>query len=251
MTLPVNVAIAGALGRMGRALCELAESDPNLNIAARVVAPDETGTHLSDLDPKSVRVLVDFTHREATQAHARWCAKHGVAWVLGTTGLSAEDRQAVRDAAQRTVVFQAHNYSLGVAILVDLVARAAKTLGLDADVEIVEAHHHHKRDAPSGTALTLAQAVADARGQDLQAVRRDGRSGLVGERPRGEIGMHAVRLGDVVGEHEVAFAWTHERLVLRHDARDRKVFAQGALRAASWCAGQEPGLYGMADLLAR
>ena len=133
--------------------------------------------------------------------------------------------------------------------MADLCARAAKVLGEDADVEIIETHHHGKRDAPSGTALSLGHAVAAARGQDLSTVRRDGRVGQVGERPTGEIGFHAVRLADIVGGHEVHFGWGCERLVLKHDARDRKVFAQGALRAAAWLVEQAPGRYGMADLL--
>ncbi len=246
----IRVAVIGANGRMGSHLCELAHASPALTLAARVVAAGEAGgVQLAELDPQSVDVCVDFSHRAAVSEVAEWIARHGKPWVLGTTGLSAFDEQALAGAAAQAPVFLASNFSIGVALLADLCARAAKVLGVDADVEIVETHHHGKRDAPSGTALSLGHAVAAARGQDLSNVRRDGRVGQVGERPVGEIGFHAVRLADIVGEHEVHFAWGCERLTLRHDARDRKVFAQGALRAASWLVGQKPGRYGMSDLL--
>ncbi len=246
----IRVAIVGANGRMGRHLCELTELAPALRLAARIVAPGETGgITLAELPPESVDVLVDFSHRAAIAEVAEWVERYGKPWVVGTTGLSAFDEQALADAVKRAPVFLASNFSIGVALLADLCARAAKVLGVEADVEIVETHHHGKRDAPSGTALSLGHAVASARGQELSNVRRDGRVGQVGERPAGEIGFHAVRLADIVGEHEVHFGWGCERLTLKHDARNRQVFAQGALRAAQWLVGQEPGRYGMADLL--
>jgi len=176
-----------------------------------------------------------------------------VAWVLGTTGLTADDDIAVAIAAKHTVIFQASNFSIGVALLADLSARAARVLGTDADVEIVESPHHHKRDAPSGTALTLGKAVAGGRGQVLEEVVAHGRQGLIGERPRGEIGMHAMRLADIVGRHSVHFGWSMEGLVLTHEARDRRVFAAGALRAATFASARrragEVGNVGMADLV--
>jgi 4-hydroxy-tetrahydrodipicolinate reductase len=237
---------------MGRNLCELVEAAPDLQLAARVVEPGQSGGQpLDAVDPTTVDVVVDFTHVQAIAEMARWCRNHRKPWVLGTTGLGAAEHASVAEAATATAVFQATNFSIGVALLADLAARAAAILGLDADVEIVETHHHHKQDAPSGTALTLAESVAAARGQDLQAVRRDGRSGLVGARPRGEIGLHAVRVADIVGEHEVVLGWAAERLRLHHDARDRKVFAHGALRAARWLHGRPTGHYGMADLLGK
>lgn len=252
--MAIQVAVAGAHGRMGKVLCELVEEAEDLALAARVVEPGQPGgLVIGDVDPTLVQVLIDFSAREAVAGHARWCAEHRIAWVLGTTGLDAEEQAWVARAAEETAVFQASNFSIGVALLADLAARAARVLGLDADAEIVETHHRLKRDSPSGTALTLAKAVAAARGQDLQAVRTDGRSGLVGERPRGEIGLHAVRTADIVGEHEVIFGWPAERLTLKHDARDRKVFAHGALRAARWLfqanRSTPRGLYGMSDLL--
>lgn len=254
MAAAVRVAVFGPHGRMGKAVCELVEQDPQLQLAARIVEAGQAGgVELAAVDPTTIDVAIDFAAREAIGGNSGWCALHGVGWVLGTTGLTAADQGLVRLAAERTLVFQASNFSLGVALLADLAARAAKVLGTECDIEIVEAHHHHKRDAPSGTALTLGHAVAAARGQVLGEVRCDGRSGLVGERPRGQIGFHALRLGDVVGEHEVQFAWPAERLRLWHEARDRKVFAHGALRAAKWLVDQRGaarhGLFGMADLL--
>ncbi|MSP92453.1 MAG: 4-hydroxy-tetrahydrodipicolinate reductase [Myxococcales bacterium] len=259
---PLRLAIVGPHGRMGAALCGLAGIASRWSIAARVVAPWEPvglegghrGVRLDEVDGSQVDVLVDFSHREAVSLHAPWCARQGIGFVVGTTGLTDSDQAAIDAAAGQTAVFQASNFALGVALLGDLVARAAGVLGIDADVEIVETHHAHKRDAPSGTGLTLAHAVATARGQDLSAVRRGGRSGLVGVRPVGEIGLHAVRLSDVVGEHDVHFGWPDERLQLRHEAKDRRVFAAGALRAAAWLqcqrkAGQR-GRFGMKDLLA-
>lgn len=251
----VRVAIAGAAGRMGQALCALVEEAPDLTLAAAVVLPGQTGgIVLADVDPRQVDVLVDFTHREATTEIGAWVVANRVPWVVGTTGLTPKDQLAIDAAAAQVAVFQASNFSLGVALLTDLAARAARVLGIHADIEIVESHHQHKRDAPSGTALSLAEAVAKARGQRLADVRRDGRSGLTGERPVGEIGLHAVRVSDIVGEHEVIFGWPAERLRLFHDARDRKVFAHGALRAARFVAGLGAngvtGLVGMADLLA-
>lgn len=250
----LRVGVLGPHGRMGKIVVETVQASTDLQLAARIVeAGQPDGTELSAVDPSSLDVVVDFTVREAVLANAAWCGLHGVAWVVGTTGLTAADQLQVRAAGERTLVFQASNFSIGVALLSDLAARAAKVLGLDADIEIIEAHHHHKRDAPSGTALTLGHAIAHARGQDLAAVRKDGRSGMVGGRPRGEIGIHAVRLGDVVGEHEVQLAWPAERLKLIHEARDRRVFALGALRAARWLVQRRghghKGLFGMADLL--
>ncbi len=255
MTTPLRIGISGPNGRMGAALVELVDAASDLEVTARITLPNESGgLPLSKWGNDPCDVLIDFTHREAVADHAEWTARHGVAWVLGTTGLTPEDHAHVAEAAKHTLVFQASNFSLGVALLTDLAARAARVLGLDADVEIIEAHHHHKKDAPSGTALSVAKAIATARGQDFEAVRCDGRSGICGERPRGEIGIHAIRLGDVVGEHEVQLAWPLERIKISHEARDRKVFAHGALRAARFAAERraagDTGWVGMAELLA-
>lgn len=246
----IRVAIIGANGRMGQHLCDLAQTTPGLQLAARIVAPGETdGIQLEDAEIAEIDVVVDFSHRSAVAEIGAWVERNRKPWVLGTTGLIAYDEQALGQAAQEAPVFLASNFSIGVALLADLCARAARVLGTQADVEIIETHHHHKRDAPSGTALSLGHAVAAARGQDLSNVRRDGRLGQTGERPEGEIGFHAVRLADIVGEHEVHFGWGSERLVLKHDARDRRIFAAGALKAAMWLVGQPPGRYGMGDLV--
>jgi 4-hydroxy-tetrahydrodipicolinate reductase len=239
---------------MGAAVIELAAADTHWSVAARIIPPGETGGVLLDaVDPVGVDVMIDFSERTAVQAHAAWCASHGICWVLGTTGLTAEDDAAVQRAAGSIVVFRATNYSLGVALLTDLASRAARVLGLKTDVEIVESHHHHKQDAPSGTAMTLGKAVANARGQVLGDVAVDGRSGMVGARPKGEIGMHALRLADVVGRHEVHFGWPMEGLVLTHEARDRRVFVAGALTAGRFAHGIQAagrtGLVGMRYLV--
>lgn len=253
-TPPLRLVVVAPNGRMGAAVCELAAADPGLQTVARVIPPGESGgVLLADVHGAQVDVMIDFSHREAIAAHAAWCAEQGVALVLGTTGANAADRAAIAAASRRIVVFEASNFSIGIALLADLSARAARVLGLAADVEIVESHHHHKRDAPSGTALTLGQAVADARGQVLEEVIANGRQGLTGARPAGEIGMHALRLGDVVGRHSVHFGWPLEGLVLSHEAMDRRVFAAGALRAAVFAAGRlaagQTGAVGMNDLV--
>jgi len=236
MPSPIGLIVVAPNGRMGAQVCALAAEDPAFNVIARVVPPEETGgVLLADVDPSGADVMVDFSHHSVAATHASWCAEHGVALVLGTTGLSADEQALVDEAAARTIVFQASNFSLGIALLADLSARAARILGLDCDIEIVESHHHHKLDAPSGTAITLGKAVAGARGQVLDEVVAHGRGGIVGARPRGEIGMHALRLADIVGRHSVHFGWPTEGLVLSHEARDRAVFARGALRAAAFC----------------
>jgi 4-hydroxy-tetrahydrodipicolinate reductase len=241
---------------MGAQVCRLASEDPGFLVVARVIPPGEDGgVLLSAVDGTCVDAMIDFSHLSAAAAHAKWCAQHQVALVLGTTGLSDDDQALVDTAATETTVFQASNFSVGVALLADLAARAARVLGISADVEIVESHHHHKVDAPSGTAITLGKSVAEARGQRYEEVAVDGRSGLVGARVSGEIGMHAMRLSDVVGRHAVHFGWPAEGLVLSHEAHDRAVFACGALRAAEFAhktrANGAVGSLTMTDLLAQ
>ena len=174
----------------------------------------------------------------------------GRSLVIGTTGLDADTERALADASTHAAVLTAANFSIGVNLLLGLTTRVAEALDADSfDIEVVEAHHRRKTDAPSGTALALARAAADGRGVDLEAVRRDGRSGDTGARPHGQIGLHAVRGGGVVGEHTVMFIGERERIELRHDALDRALFAEGALRAARWMAGRAPGRYTMQDVL--
>ncbi len=195
-------------------------------------------------------IVIDFTHASATIGHADALARSGVAWVLGTTGLSMSDQAAVRAASDRIAVVQAPNFSPGVNLVLALAERMAAALpAATYDAEIVEMHHRQKVDAPSGTALGLGQAVARGRGVELDAVRDSGRDGHTGPRRTGAIGFAALRGGQIVGEHTLIFTSADEQIALTHRAFDRRVFASGAVRAALWAAGRPPGLYSMMDVL--
>ena len=193
--------------------------------------------------------VLDFTSPEATVEFAALAAQARVVHVIGTTGLAAADFARLNAAARHAVIVRAGNMSLGVNLLVQLTRKVAEALGPEFDIEIVEAHHRHKVDAPSGTALMLGQAAADGRGVALDTVSDRGRDGVTGPREEGHIGFSAVRGGDIVGEHDVIFAGTGERLILRHMATDRVLFARGALRAALWGQDKAPGEYDMLDVL--
>ena len=263
----IRVAILGAAGRMGQALVRGSRNMEGLSLAAAVEIPGnpwigrdagqaagigDTGVIVgSDLRVALAKAdaAIDFTFHGAAPANAALCAELGKALVLGTTGLTPGETEAVRQAAARVPVVFAPNYSLGVNLLFSLVRSAAKTLGMAYDIEIVETHHHFKKDAPSGTALGLARAAAAGRGQTLDSAAVYGRHGQTGERPKGEIGIHALRGGDVVGDHTVLFAAEGDRLELTHRASGRDAFASGALQAARWTAGRQPGLYDMLDVL--
>ncbi|MDN5787059.1 4-hydroxy-tetrahydrodipicolinate reductase [Pseudorhodobacter sp.] len=195
------------------------------------------------------QAVVDFTAPAATMEFAALAAKAGVVHVIGTTGMEAKHLANLRTFAQQAVIIRAGNMSLGVNLLVRLTQKVAQALDEDWDVEIVEAHHRMKLDAPSGTALMLGEAAAKGRGVALADVRDSGRDGITGARKRGDIGFAAIRGGDVVGEHDVIFAADGERIILRHLATDRSIFARGALRAAIWGIGQKPGEYDMMDVL--
>jgi 4-hydroxy-tetrahydrodipicolinate reductase len=255
MAEPIRLAISGATGRMGQAVARLAAAADDLEVVggiaqeagemeggASVVTPGEAGRILGDAE-----VIVDFSHPDLLREVAERAG--GAALVVGTTGLGADDEERLDDAARRAPVLVASNFSVGVNLLLDLAERAARALGDDYDVEIVEAHHRRKEDAPSGTALSLGEAVARGRDRPLGELRVDGRSGRPGARPRGEIGFHALRGGDIVGEHRVMLIGDRERVELGHVATSRDLFAEGALRAARWVRGREPGRYGMADVL--
>jgi 4-hydroxy-tetrahydrodipicolinate reductase len=194
-------------------------------------------------------VLIDFTFHEAVVLHVEFAVENGKGIVIGTTGLSEAEGQKVRDAATQIPVLWAANMSLGVNVLSVLAEKAAAALGLEYDAEIVEIHHRHKVDSPSGTALLLGKSVADGRNQDFAAVACYGREGFVGERPQGEIGIHALRVGDVVGDHTLTLGSECERIELTHRATSRDAFANGALRAACWLSGRDAGLYDMKDVL--
>ena len=241
----MKVAILGAAGRMGSMLCSLADKSETLELVAKCdVSEDYAKTW-----PAGTDAVVDFTFHSAVPANIVKAAEEGVAYVLGTTGLTPEEQAAVEAAAKKVPVVQSSNYSLGVNLLLDLVRRAAATLGEEYDIEVVEMHHRMKKDAPSGTALMLAGAAAEGRGVDLDDVAVYGREGMVGERPAGEIAIHALRGGSVVGDHTVMFAGDVERVEITHRAQSREAFAAGALRAAEWTAGKAPGLYSMRDVL--
>jgi 4-hydroxy-tetrahydrodipicolinate reductase len=193
-------------------------------------------------------VVIDFTTPEASVEHARVCAKQSVPLVVGSTGFSAETRAHMAEAAKSIPLVMAPNMSVGVNLLIDLVAEVAKKLGEEFDIEVVEAHHRHKKDAPSGTALRLAEEMAKATGR-TSADLRTSRVGVIGERPRREIGVQALRGGDVIGDHTVFFFGEGERLELTHRASNRDQFGRGALRAAKWVVGRAPGLYDMSHVL--
>ncbi len=261
---PIRLAITGAAGRMGQRLIALAAADPTL----KVVAALETGGHarlgqdggaVAGVGPLGVTiadrldgeadVLIDFTLPDST---ARWlgvCEQVGLAMVIGTTGLDESAERAIEMASETLPIVRTANMSVGVNVLLRMVGELARALGEDYDIEIAETHHRFKKDAPSGTALALARAIAEATGRDLAADVIHGRHGQVGQRPRRQIGMHAIRLGDTVGEHEVSFGALGETVKLSHFAHTRDTFAAGALRAARWLAGREPGLYSMQDVL--
>ncbi|MBT5702203.1 MAG: 4-hydroxy-tetrahydrodipicolinate reductase, partial [Gammaproteobacteria bacterium] len=186
---------------------------------------------------------------EATLQHLSWCVSHTVPCVIGTTGFSAQQEAVIRVASETIPVVYAPNFSVGVNVVFDLLDRAARVFGDSVDIEVIEAHHRHKVDAPSGTALSLGEHVAKGLGRDLASVSRHGRHGLTGARERETIGFHAVRGGEIVGEHTVMFIAGGERLEITHRAQSRANFAEGALRAAAWVVKQSPGRYDMLDVL--
>jgi len=212
----------------------------------------EMGVTVTD-DPleafAKAHAVIDFTAPAATVEFAGIAAQARCVHVIGTTGMSDDDLAKIKTAARHAVVVRAGNMSLGVNLLVQLTQKVAAALDEDFDIEVIEYHHNQKVDAPSGTALMLGQAAADGRGVDLEAVSDRGRDGITGKRERGHIGFHAIRGGDIVGEHDVLFAATGERITLRHVASDRAVFARGALKAALWGQGRGPGEYDMLDVL--
>ena len=262
--------IAGASGRMGQALLEAALAEPDVMLAGALDVPASpllgrdagerfgpaTGVKVSADIPAAVAaadVLIDFTRPEGTLAHVAACARAGVAAVVGTTGLSTADKRALADYGKAIAIVFAPNMSVGVNVLLRLVEEGAKLLGIGYDVEIVEMHHRHKVDAPSGTALLLGDAAAKALGRDLKNDGVFGRDGVTGERRPGTIGFASSRGGDVVGDHSVIFAGAGERLELTHRAGSRANFAQGALRAALFVAAKRAegtkGLFDMQDVL--
>ena len=244
----MRIALSGASGRMGTVLARLITEDPELQLAGSIDRDTLDGI------PEVLRaadVVIDFSAPELLRmlVEEHRDALAGRALVVGTTGLDADVLSGLEGLSTISPVLRAANFSIGVNLLLALAEQTARVLGGTYDVEIVEAHHRRKQDAPSGTALELGRAVARGLGVDLERVQRDGRSGVTGERPHREIGFHAVRGGDIVGEHRVMYIGERERIELGHIAADRALFAEGALRAARWLAGRSPGVYTMRDVL--
>lgn len=263
----VRIAVAGAGGRMGRRILSLAADDPELQVVGALereeadVLGQDVGTLIGRNslgvrvtgDPKEAlepaQVMIDFTHASAVDENLRAALKLGRGMVIGTTGLSEKTLQALRRASRRIPILQSPNMSAGVNLLFELVSRAAQVLKEDYDIEISEVHHRMKKDAPSGTALELARLVAEARGLDARKCFVFGRQGETGERKKGTIAIHALRGGDVVGEHTVSFFANGERVEFVHRATSRDAFGRGALRAAKFVARQKRGIYNMRNIL--
>ncbi len=262
-----GIVITGASGRMGQMLAKTIADSDDAYLSGAVERPGHdwidqdlgvamggapNGVIVTD-DPlvafAKAQAIVDFTAPEATLEFAALAAQARAVHVIGTTGMSPEQIAALEPASRHTVQIRAGNMSLGVNLLVQLTKQVAAALDEDFDIEVIEAHHNRKVDAPSGTALMLGEAAAEGRGVDLQQVRDTARDGLVGARKRGDIGFTAIRGGDIVGEHDVLFAAPGERIILRHVASDRALFARGALKAALWGQGKGPGQYDMLDVL--
>ncbi|MEQ9208833.1 MAG: 4-hydroxy-tetrahydrodipicolinate reductase [Pseudomonadales bacterium] len=262
-----NIAITGASGRMGKVLIEAVNLDEASRLSGALV---RAGSNFADMDAGEIAavgklnvkatsdvreilpatdVLIDFTTPAATLDNLDACVKAGVAMVIGTTGFSADQLSVLEAQAQKIPVVFAANYSTGITLAMRLLETAARVMGDDSDIEVIETHHRNKVDAPSGTALALGRVVADTLGRDLEDCALYGREGITGVRSRETIGFSTVRAGDVVGDHTVLFAAEGERLEITHKASSRMSFARGAVRAAKWLANKPAGLYSMTDVL--
>jgi 4-hydroxy-tetrahydrodipicolinate reductase len=262
-----RIAVMGAAGRMGKTLVEAVQQTPGAGLTAAIDRADSTlvGADAGELAAlgrigvpisgdlarvaEEFDVLIDFTHPSVTLKNLAYCRKAGKAMVIGTTGFSAEEKERLAEAGKDIPIVFAANFSIGVNLCLKLLDTAARVLGDDVDIEILEAHHRHKVDAPSGTAIRMGEVVAKALGRDLEKVAVYGREGQTGARNRDTIGFATVRAGDVVGDHTVLFAAEGERVEITHKASSRMTFAKGAVRAALWLDGRAPGLYDMQDVL--
>ncbi len=263
----IKVGVIGAGGRMGRMLIEAIQENAQTMLNAAI---EREGSSLVGADAgevaaierlevkivddlvsviKDIEVLIDFSLPDATEQNMQICAEHNVAMVIGTTGFNEQQEQVLTEVSKHIPIVYAGNYSTGVNLSLKLLGMAAKAFGNDADVEIIEAHHKHKIDAPSGTAYMMAEAVAEARGQNLKDVAIYGREGQTGEREKGSIGIHAIRGGEIIGDHTVMFIADGEVVEITHRARARMTFAAGAVRAATWVIQQGNGQYNMQDVL--
>ena len=266
--MTIKIGITGAAGRMGRTLIEaIDQSSYDITLAAALEQPESSlvGSDAGELAGlgkngvvvvgalseviDQIDVLIDFTVPAATLANAKLCAQHGKSMVIGTTGFSIEQQTELDAAIVSIAVCRATNFSTGVNLCFQLLDMAARVLGDDADVEVYEAHHRHKVDAPSGTALSMGGVVANALGRDLAEVAVYGREGQTGARDRDAIGFSSLRGGDIVGDHTVTFAAEGERVEITHKSSSRMSFARGAVRAAQWLSAIKPGLYDMQDVL--
>lgn len=264
----IKIAVNGALGRMGSRILNLAYKSPDFKIVAAFehAKCDHLGKDLgkalglsavlnvklmpvSSQALKGCDVLIDFSSAEATRHCVEAALKTGTALVIGTTGISAEQEKHIRQAAKKIAILYSPNMSIGANFLFEVAKLAASKLKAGYDVEIIEAHHRLKKDAPSGTAKRIAEVIADAKGWDLKKVAKYGREGLTGERPKEEIGIHVIRAGDIVGEHSVLFSGPGETIELSHSAQSRDAFARGALVAALYVSQKKSGLYHMSDVL--
>ncbi|MEF1171615.1 4-hydroxy-tetrahydrodipicolinate reductase [Vibrio sinaloensis] len=263
----VRIAIAGAAGRMGRNLVKATYLNPQSEVGAGSERPESSlvGVDIGELcgegkfdvfltddlakDIERFDVIIDFTAPVSTLANLELCKQHGKSIVIGTTGFTEQEREIIDQIAQEVPVVMAPNYSVGVNLVFKLLEKAAKVMGDYCDVEIVEAHHRHKVDAPSGTAIGMGEAIAGAMGNKLSDVAVYAREGITGERTRDEIGFATIRAGDIIGEHTAMFADIGERVEITHKATDRMTFANGAVKAAVWLNGKQPGFYTMTDVL--
>ena len=241
---PLRILVNGSRGRMGQTIIACAKSDSSVSVVAEIDAGDDFDAALANCD-----AVIDFSHHTVTENVAAACAQNKKLLVIGTTGHSDAEVANIKNAASQIAIVFAPNFSVGVNTLFFLTRKAAEILGEDFDLEVVEMHHRLKKDAPSGTAKRLAEILSEARGLDYNDAARHGRNGIVGERTNAEIGVHAIRGGDVVGDHTVIFAAQGERVELSHKASSRETFARGAIRAAKWAREQSAGLYDMQDVL--
>lgn len=261
-----RVIVSGVAGRMGRTLLKLITEDDELELSGALEHAEapQVGQSTADLVDGAPRLrisdspedtlsddttLIDFTRPPATREFLKLARDRGTKLVIGTTGFSDDDLELIRNTADETAIVKAPNMSVGINLLAELVSEATRVLGEDFDTEVLEMHHRHKEDAPSGTANMLAETIADARDLDLEEVRTDGRKGFVGERSAKEIGIASLRGGDVVGDHTVILAGDGERVELTHRASSRETFGRGALRAAKFLEDKENGLFTMKDVL--
>ncbi len=262
---PLNIAIAGASGRMGRMLIEAVQQAEDMQLAGALDIPgpfvgiDATAfagkpcgvTIEADLATglATAQVLIDFTRPEGTLQHLAYCAEHGVKLIIGTTGFDEAGKAAIAAAAEKTAIVFAPNMSVGVNVTMKLLEMAAKSFSEGYDIEIIEAHHRHKVDAPSGTALKMGEVVAEALGRDLKEVGVFAREGVTGPRDPSSIGFATIRGGDIVGDHTVLFAGIGERIEITHKSSSRVTYAHGSLRAARFLADKTVGLFDMQDVL--